>query len=137
MKQHWTLLILGLAVGVIHFWVSFWAIFVMRGDEAVWGAVIIGAGPLSTFPAVVIGFFFPKVGAVWLLTGPILSMIALGMCIRSDLVLQVMMEGLLRYYVPMFSLGIGHIYVCISQGTFHPPKIFSMAWRRKKNLKDG
>jgi hypothetical protein len=49
------------------------AMFVFRSDEpaSTWNFIV--SGPLSTLPAVIVSYFWPKIGGTWLIAGSVLS----------------------------------------------------------------
>jgi hypothetical protein len=67
------LLAIGILVASSHLWLGLKAIFVFRNNEPLSTWIFVLLGPLSTLPAVVVGFFWPKIGGTWLIIGSILS----------------------------------------------------------------
>lgn len=96
------LLSVGIIVGIFHLKQGLKAMFVFRANEPIGMWVSIIAGPLSTLPAILVSFFLPKIGGMWLICGSILSAIAFLITTHT---FRDIIWYLLGYSVPMFILG--------------------------------
>jgi hypothetical protein len=67
------LLLAGIVLGCAHLSLALKAMFVFRSDEpaSTWNFIV--SGPLSTLPAVIVSYFWPKIGGTWLIAGSVLS----------------------------------------------------------------
>lgn len=63
----------GSVVGVLHIWMAISAIVVFRHDEPISSWVTMLAGPCSTLLATWGGGFRPRLGAIWLIGGAVVS----------------------------------------------------------------
>jgi len=104
------LLFVGILVGCRHLWLAVKAMFVFRNDEPASTWYFIMSGPLSTLPAVVIAFFWPKIGGSWLIFGSILSFLLAIMSMQGDPNLHDIIWYFTAYSVPMLILGLGIIF---------------------------
>ena len=100
------LLLIGILVGSVHLWLGLKAMFVFRNDEQASMWTFMLAGPLSTLPASIIAFFWPKIGATWLIGGSALSFIAAVVNMGTDRDFQEIMWYFTSYSAPMLVLGI-------------------------------
>lgn len=102
------LLLIGLFLGLAHFWLAVKAMFVFRSDEtsSTWYFIVLG--PLSTLPAVVISYFWPKVGSAWLILGSVSSFLFVIAGMQSDF--HEIAWYFTAYSAPMLVLGVGIIF---------------------------
>lgn len=107
----YALLLVGILIGCAHLWFAIKAMFVFRNDEpfAMW--IFIVSGPLSTLPAVIVGFFWPKIGGTWLILSSILSFFFALAGIQINGNLQQMLWYFASYSAPMLALGIAALFV--------------------------
>lgn len=97
------LLLIGIIVGIFHLKQGIKAMFVFRTNEPITMWVSVIAGPLSTLPAVLLSFFLPKIGGVWLVCGAALSFAAFLINIHT---FRDIIWYLLAYSFPMLVFGI-------------------------------
>ena len=69
----WLVLVIGLPLGIIYLKLAAKAIFVLPNEGLLLNWMFLLAGPLSVLPATVVGFFRPTAGAVWFLSGGLVS----------------------------------------------------------------
>lgn len=100
------LFIIGLLIGGVHLKLALKALFVFRNSEPISMWVSVIAGPLSTLPAVIFAFFWPKAGGLWLICGAILSLIAITINLGANRDTQNIIWYFLRYSAPMLVLGL-------------------------------
>lgn len=97
--------ILGLIIGIMHLKVATKALFVFIEAEPASTWILVLFGPGSTFPAVLVSFFWPRIGGIWLIGGSIISIIAASVGLAGK-----GFEGLIGYFIkysgPMLLLGI-------------------------------
>lgn len=97
------LLSVGIIIGFFHLKQGLKAMFVFRTNEPISMWISIIAGPLSTLPAVLLSFFLPKIGGVWLICGSILSAVAFLITTHT---FRDISWYLLGYSFPMFIFGV-------------------------------
>lgn len=97
--------ILGLIIGIMHLKVATKALFVFTEAEPVSTWVLILFGPGSTFPAVLVSFFWPRIGGMWLIGGSIISIVAASVGL-ADKGLEGLPGYFMKYSAPMLLLGI-------------------------------
>jgi len=100
------LFIMGLFIGGVHLKLALKALFIFRNNEPISMWVSVIAGPLSTLPSVIIAFFWPKVGGLWLICGAILSLIAITINLGANRDSPSIIWYFLRYSAPMLALGL-------------------------------
>jgi len=98
--------LIGILVGIIHFKIGLKAIFVFTNDEPILVWVFALLGPLTTLPAVMLSFLKPKIGGIWLIVGSFLSLLAMAILSIERGDLDVILSSLVRYSIPMFTIGI-------------------------------
>jgi hypothetical protein len=104
------LLLAGILVGCAHLWLALKAMFVFRNDEpsSTWNFIV--SGPLSTLPAVIVSYFWPKIGGTWLIVGSVLSFLFAIASMQTDRNLHDIVWYFTLYSAPMLVLGIGTIF---------------------------
>jgi hypothetical protein len=93
---------IGIIVGIFHLKQGLKAMFVFRANEPISMWVSVIAGPLSILPAVLVSFFLPKVGGLWLICGSIVSIVAF---LTTTYTVRDIVWYLLAYSFPMFIFG--------------------------------
>jgi hypothetical protein len=99
-------------IAIIHLGYGIKALFVFRNNEPILSLLILIFGPLSTLPALLVGLFWKRFGAIWVLFG---SIISFSLVILSLLPKRIL--GIGNYFV-MFSgpmLLIGFILLYLSR----------------------
>jgi len=86
------------------------AMFVFRSDEPASTWHFIVSGPLSTLPAVIVSYFWPKIGGTWLIAGSVLSFLFAIASMQTDWNLHDIVWYFTLYSGPMLVLGIGTIF---------------------------
>ena len=104
------LLLAGIVLGCAHLWLSLKAMFVFRSDESASTWNFIVSGPLSTLPAVIVSYFWPKIGGTWLIVGSVLSFLFAIASMQTDRNLHDIVWYFTLYSGPMLVLGIGTIF---------------------------
>jgi hypothetical protein len=106
----YVLLLAGTALGCAHLWLALKAMFVFRSDEpsSTWNFIM--SGPLSTLPAVILSYFWPKSGGTWLIFGSVLSFLFALASMQPDRNLHDIVWYITAYSGPMLVLGIGTIF---------------------------
>ena len=107
--KRYILLFTGILLGCAHLWLALKAMFVFRTDEpsSTWNFIV--SGPLSTLPAVIIGYFWPKIGGGWLILGSVLSFSFAIASMQNDPNLHDIVWYFTAYSGPMLVLGIAEI----------------------------
>lgn len=100
----YSLLVIGIIVGSIHLRMGLKTMFVFSNNEPISTWFFVLSGPLSTLPAVVVSFLWPRVGGTWLIFGSIFSLIAFMVGTMRDT--QSIMWYFINYSAPMFMLGL-------------------------------
>lgn len=100
------LLIAGIVIGSLHLKLATKALFVFRADEPTSMWLFVICGPLSTLPAVIISFFWPLIGSMWLICGSVLSFIAAWVNLGENKGFDELLWYFVRYSGPMLLLGI-------------------------------
>ena len=96
-------------MGCAHLWLALKAMFVFRSDEPASTWHFIVSGPLSTLPAVIVSYFWPKIGGTWLIVGSVLSFLFAIASMQTDRNLHDIVWYFTLYSAPMV-LGIGTIF---------------------------
>jgi len=106
--QGWqsVLLIVGIPVGLFHWYLASQAVFVFRQGEPVSSWVAILSGPTITLPLVVIGLWFPKWAGIFLIIGSILTGYATSIGTSSEDVRDLVLGVAKIVSGPMAILGI-------------------------------
>ena len=101
--MRYALIAVGLLLGIWHFKVAIKAMFVFRDNDpsSMWNFIL--TGPLSTLPAVIVSFLWPKIGGSWLLLGAVLSAVFAVIATLDQRLIWV----ILLYCAPMLILGLG------------------------------
>jgi hypothetical protein len=109
------LLLAGIVLGCAHLWLALKAMFVFRNDEpsSMWNLIM--SGPLSTLPAVIVSYFWPKIGGAWLILGSVLSFLFAIASMQTDRNLHDIVWYFTAYSGPMLVLGIGTIFCATSK----------------------
>ena len=109
------LLLVGIVLGCAHLWLALKAMFVFRSDEpaSTWNFIV--SGPLSTLPAVIVSYFWPKIGGTWLIVGSVLSFLFAIASMQTDRNLHDIVWYFTAYSGPMLVLGIGAIFCSTSK----------------------
>ena len=104
------LLLAGIVLGCAHLWLALKAMFVFRSDEpsSTWNFIL--SGPLSTLPAVIVSYFWAKIGGTWLIVGSVLSFLFAIASMQTDRNLHDIVWYFSAYSGPMLVLGIGTIF---------------------------
>lgn len=105
-KLTYCVLLIGLFVGAMHFKVGLKAIFVFTNNEPFLVWVFVLLGPLTTLPAVILSFFKPRIGGAWLITGSLLSLLAVVILAIERKELDRILSSFVRYSIPMITIGI-------------------------------
>ena len=109
------LLLAGILLGCAHLWLALTAMFVFRNDEPASTWNFIMSGPLSTLPAVIVSYFWPKIGGTWLIFGSVLSFLFALASMQTDRNLHDIVWYFTAYSGPMLVLGIGTIFCATSK----------------------
>ncbi len=102
----YSLLFIGVLTGIFHLRFAAEGWFISRNDEPLSFWIFLISGPLSTLPAVIISFFWRKIGGTWLICGSLLSLLAWIVAIGAKRDLEHFMSIFLSYTVPMLVLGL-------------------------------
>lgn len=102
----YTLLLVGVLVGILHLWLAIKAMFVFRNQEPIPMWIFVVTGPLSTLPAIVTAFFWPRIGGSWLICGSVVSFLAALTNMEVNKGLQDIIWYFTSYSAPMVVLGI-------------------------------
>lgn len=102
-------LIIGILVGISHLKVGVKTMFVFGVNEPVLAWMFVLSGPLSTLPAVIVAFFWPKIGGIWLISGSIVSIIAITILGINKGDFEDIMWYFISYSTPMLVLGIASL----------------------------
>lgn len=107
-RNYWILrnlfLIIGVILGFNQICIGIKAAFVSTGNESLLFWLFILSCPLTTLPAVVVGYFRHQFGAIWLICGSIISMMSL-------LISGVHLNRAIVYSGPMFILGVSLLFL--------------------------
>ena len=76
MLLRYSLLSVGVILGVYHLLLAAKGLFVARNEEPPWFWIFLFSGPLTTLPGSLTAFFEPRIGAIWLICGGVLPFIA-------------------------------------------------------------
>ena len=103
------LLASGMFVGLWHLGQVAVPIFTARNNEPIGFWIFILAGPLSTFPASLVSFLWPRIGGAWLIGGSFVSLLGVITVGWSEMDFTVVLWPLRAYSAPMFVLGFAAI----------------------------
>lgn len=96
---------MGILIGIAHLKIGLKTMFVFTNNESMLAWMFVILGPLSTFPAVILAFFLPKVGGTWLVGGSLFSLVAVAILAIQRGESKSIMWYLLSYSIPMLALG--------------------------------
>ncbi len=102
----YALLLVGVLVGILHLWLAIKAMFVFRNQEPLSMWIFVLTGPLSTLPAIVTAFIWPRIGGSWLICGSVVSSVAALTNVELNKGLQEIIWYFTSYSAPMVVLGI-------------------------------
>lgn len=100
-------LIIGILIGIAHLKVGIKTAFVFSVNEPILAWVFVLSGPLSTLPAAIVAFFWPKIGGMWLVVGSLLSLIAVAILgVEGGDLKNIIVRYFISYSTPMLMLGL-------------------------------
>lgn len=105
----WGSIMIGIIVGIVHFYLGTMAIFVFREEEPLTSWITILFGPLSTLPAVILSIFRRQIGGMWLIIGSVISLIALA--IDQPLNIQKIFRFVIIMSGPMALIGSAILFM--------------------------
>ncbi|MFQ5597980.1 MAG: hypothetical protein ACE5GK_08010 [Nitrospiria bacterium] len=117
----YSIIIIGLITGLFHlrFAVEGW--FISRNNEPFTFWLFLFSGPLSTLPAVIVSFFWKKIGGIWLIAGALLSSAAWVFSPGAGEDNGDLLRFFLSYSIPMLVLGLSLLLLNYSKTSVDVP----------------